>query len=153
MKKIKLLTIIGWIYTVVGAIGVLTGALAFFILMNPNAVAVIQQYHNDIDDSVDKLRWMFFVQCLPSFILGVLLLRRKETGRMFAIIYNAFNFGWCGLLLGMLLTEYFSKGALNLFINIKDYPQKGAQVIGWLIISGLLLIYFTRPKVKEQFRQ
>jgi hypothetical protein len=84
-----------------------------------------------------------FISSILSMVGGIGLLLRKNFAR-YLIIFVAF-----GCIYGLFpdtidLVKSFNKGSPPIDRIVQD-------VVGWIIISGIIY-FFTRPKVKEQFK-
>ena len=110
--------------------------LGFLFIISPISHFLISifYYHN----TLQPLQYFFI---LFSIIIGINILLLKEWARKFVIIF-AILLIFLSLTSFFIIPEVIFKNNFNLITNF------------WMLIYGSLLLYFfTRLKIKEQFRK
>jgi len=133
-KRSKGATLLGWFFIITSFTGIVLNSFA--MIFHPKFLANYApsyRVNSELIENISSISALLI--SLFKFILGINILKLKENWRRIAVYYFLFDivylFSW------------------NFFLID---PLRGlCAQIGPIILSGLLLYFITRPRIKEQF--
>mgnify|MGYP001616530196 CR=1 FL=1 len=137
-------TVFAWLILVPNSILILICLLVFInSVLNPQSILDsfrrVEVYRGEIHN-INSIRELYFfmleglILWVPSFVGAIAVLRLKEWGRKLIIVVSLVSF------------IYFS---YRLIMHTVTFEVTAGMS---LIFYVLIIYYFTRPKVKEQFK-
>jgi len=141
-KRSKGVTVLGWLHIVWGFLSLILITITIRMLFSPNTLRVIRSRFENRFPPLSFNPWFFILITIIgvfstlSLIIGRGLLDLKEWSRKSAIYLSTF-----GIIYNLIyLARCFSR------------DLRASSWIGNSIISIIIIYFFTRQKVKEQFK-
>jgi len=141
-KRSKGVTIFAWLHRIFGILGLILIAIAVRMLFSFNTLRIIRYRFENRFYPLFFKPWFFVLIaitgafCILSLMIGDGLLKLKGWARKWAIYLSVFGI-------------FF-----NLIYSVRCF-SRGLRPGGWIgnfILAFIIIYFFTRPKVKEQFR-
>ena len=132
-------TIFGTIITTFGGLPILAYIISVILCGTMNkAIDIWAWRNNSISRTLST-----YLTCIAFFIIGLGVLKLKNWSRILLIILMSMNIVAAVAGLCLAITNVFNKSL--------TIPEIGFKFIS-LLICVFVIFFFTRPKVKEQFR-
>ncbi|MGD9015061.1 MAG: hypothetical protein PVI33_03450 [Candidatus Omnitrophota bacterium] len=141
-KRSKGVAIFAWLHRILGILGLILIAATIRMLLSPNTLRVIRYRFENRFYPLSFSPWFFVLIAVIGvfsvlyLMIGSGLLKLKEWSRKWAIYLSVFGI-------------FF-----NLIYSVKCF-SRDLRPTGWIgnfILAFIIIYFFTRPKVKEQFR-